>query len=283
MRRLLPSEKKYVENTYKENVLFRALFAPCKARERTMKEFRMSAEEVFVECLSLMDDVKECGDKDNLKNVLEGKWNALFCEMRDMCGNAPEAELQQATNEVLSAAAVLLSYSSNHRDTYASVLIMQEMVQAGENIDLFQKAYMEQIWKVDEQKVRKAVQEYMACGEYLSDKIFGYLKRHPQEEVVMGAEEQKVEKRLTNRQTAILISQLLDVPISSEFINIKGLAKLISMVSGNSEGSIRQLLIKMKDIDYAEKTVMDDITEIVDLLNDIQQGLGDGFQKKVIE
>lgn len=248
-----------------------------------MKEFRMSAEEVFVECLSLMDDVKECRDKDNLKNVLEGKWNALFCEMRDMCGNAPEAELQQATNEVLSAAAVLLSYSSNHRDTYASVLIMQEMVQAGENIDLFQKAYMEQIWKVDEQKVRKAVQEYMACGEYLSDKIFGYLKRHPQEEVVMGAEEQKVEKRLTNRQTAILISQLLDVPISSEFINIKGLAKLISMVSGNSEGSIRQLLIKMKDIDYAEKTVMDDITEIVDLLNDIQQGLGDGFQKKVIE
>lgn len=282
MRRLLPSEKKYVENTYKENVLFRALFAPCKAWERTMKEFRMSAEEVFVECLSLMDDVKECRDKDNLKNVLDGKWNALFCEMRDMCGNAPEAELQQATNEVLSAAAVLLSYSSNHRDTYASVLIMQEMVQAGENIDLFQKAYMEQIWKVDEQKVQKAVQEYMACGEYLSDKIFGYLKRHPQGEIVAEADDQASADKLTNRQVSILISQLLDVPLTSECTNINALAKLISMISGNSENSIRQTLLNLSKKDFEDKLIQRDIDKIVDLLNNIRPQLGDEFRKKAI-
>lgn len=247
-----------------------------------MKEFRMSAEEVFVECLSLMDDVKECRDKDNLKNVLDGKWNALFCEMRDMCGNAPEAELQQATNEVLSAAAVLLSYSSNYLDTYASALIMQEMVQAGENIDLFQKAYMEQIWKVDEQKVQKAVQEYMACGEYLSDKIFGYLKRYPQGEIVAEADDQASADKLTNRQVSILISQLLDVPLTSECTNINALAKLISMISGNSENSIRQTLLNLSKKDFEDKLIQRDIDKIVDLLNNIRPQLGDEFRKKAI-
>lgn len=246
-----------------------------------MGSFRMSAEEVFVECLSVLDDVKYHQDKEALRDVLAGLWDSLYCEMRDLCGNAPEAELRQATNEVLSAAAVLLAYGSSYHETYASTLILNEAANAGEDIDLHQKAYMEQICRMGEGKVGEAVRAYMASEEYLSDKIFGYLKKHPQE-AAMGVEEQVVEGRLTNRQMAILISQLLNVSLSPEDINISALAKLVSMISGNSEGSIRQLLVKMKDVDYEEKSVMDDIVKVADLLNNIKQGLGDEFRKKAI-
>lgn len=281
MERFRPNQKKYVRESYKRDVLFRVLYAPCKEWERKMGVLRLSAEEVFLECLAVLDEVKECEDRDEVREALSGVWDSLYCDMRDMRSDAPEAELRQGASEIVAAAATLLAYVQDGIYTFAVSMLIREMAQAQEAFDPYSRTYLAQIAKIGDAEVRQAMNEYAESEEHLSDTIKKKLKKLPSEEV-MCTENQEDGERLTNRQMAILISQLLNVTLTPEYTNINALAKLISMISGKSEESIRQTLMSLSKKDFEDNNVQKDIDKIVDLLNNIHSKLGDEFRSNVL-
>lgn len=76
---------------------------------------------------------------------------------------------------------------------------------------------------------------------------------------------------LTNRQLVIMSEALLDVSLSSQFTNIKALARFISKVSGRSEGSIRTCI--NNGIDYDNAHVRNDVEAVAGLLDAIKPEL----------
>ena len=76
---------------------------------------------------------------------------------------------------------------------------------------------------------------------------------------------------LTNRQLVIMSEALLDVSLSSQFTNIKALARFISKVSGRSEGSIRTCI--NNGIDYDNAHVRNDVEAVATLLDAIKPEL----------
>lgn len=76
---------------------------------------------------------------------------------------------------------------------------------------------------------------------------------------------------LTNRQLIIMSEALLDVSLSSQFTNIKALARFISKVSGRSEGSIRTCI--NNGIDYDNAHVRNDVEAVAGLLGAIKPEL----------
>jgi hypothetical protein len=93
------------------------------------------------------------------------------------------------------------------------------------------------------------------------------------------APDECVSTALSNRQLVIMSEALLDVSLSSQFTNIKALARFISKVSGRSEGSIRTCI--NNGIDYDNAHVRNDVESVAILLEPIKPELADVLRKNI--
>ena len=84
---------------------------------------------------------------------------------------------------------------------------------------------------------------------------------------------------LTNKQLVILFESLLDVPLSSQYTNIKAFARLISRVSGHSEGSVRTCI--NGGIDYDKSSVKNDVEVVASLLDTVKPKLAQMLRNNV--
>ena len=84
---------------------------------------------------------------------------------------------------------------------------------------------------------------------------------------------------LTNRQLVILFEALLDLSLSSQFTNIKGLARFISKISGRSEGSVRNYITN--GIDYDNAFVRNDVEVVASLLDAIRPDLAEKLRNNI--
>ena len=108
-----------------------------------------------------------------------------------------------------------------------------------------------------------------------------FLSTYPAPQVILSPNSQTPEKEcishengttaLTNRQLVIMSEALLDISLSSQFTNIKALARFISKVSGRSEGSIRTCI--NNGIDYDNAHVRNDVEAVAVLLDAIKPEL----------
>lgn len=275
--RLKRSEREAVRNRYATNeLLYGVMSKPARELEREMSRFRFSVEELFLEVMSIIDDIKE--NPQEADNNIRDLWNTLYCDLRDLdTAGSPDEEIKTAVSEILYVALLLLSYCEG---VLYTKLLMGLAMQLNEHhpgaFDRIQVLYMPEVWRIGEERLRIRIQGYMNSDEWISDDIFEAIQALPseaQQTVSDSKDPAKSDSSLTNRQLVILFAHLLDVSLQPGYTNIKALSQLLSEVCGRSAGSIRQTI--MKGIDYESANVHADIDRIEALIRPISEKIAD--------
>ena len=278
--RLSKSERDAVLKRYKnDEPLFKLMKLVGRKYERELKVFRFSVEELFLEVMTIVDDAKESAS--DAREEYADLWNTLHCQYRDLCvGNADEEEFSIAVAEVVSIATILLSMCKEKGLTHLSLLFINQMNDYRENAyEQMLQEVMPVVYDIGEEKLKTRIREYMESEEWISDDILDMLKDLPTEPLRTSERQEEepasTNDQLTNRQLALLFTHILDGGHTSDVVNVKALSKLMSCVSGRSSGSIRQTLMKMKEIDYKDSLVHQDLERIEALVRPISPKIAD--------
>ena len=275
--RLRRREREAIRSKYALNeLLYKAMGKGARELEKRMGHFRFSTEELFMEVMARLDDVKECPQ--DASEALDDWWNTLYCDFRDLdTAESPDEEIRLATSEVVYVTLLLLGMCrGRYYQELPTILMTQLTVHHPGIFDELQQLFLPELWRIGEERVHARMNTYMDSEEWISDEMAVLLENLPVEhglEVVDGKIGAKGETRLTNQQLIILFEHLLNVSLQPEFTNIKALSVLLGEVSGRSAGSIRQLI--MKGVDYEKESVHADIDRLEALVRPISATLAD--------
>lgn len=275
--RLRRREREAIRSKYALNeLLYKAMGKGARELEKRMGHFRFSTEELFMEVMARLDDVKECPQ--DASEALDDWWNTLYCDFRDLdTAESPDEEIRLATSEVVYVTLLLLGMCrGRYYQELPTILMTQLTVHHPGIFDELQQLFLPELWRIGEERVHARMNTYMDSEEWISDEMAVLLENLPVEhglEVVDGKIGAKGETRLTNQQLIILFEHLLNVSLQPEFTNIKALSVLLGEVSGRSAGSIRQLI--MKGVDYEKESVHADIDRLEVLVRPISATLAD--------
>lgn len=283
--RLRRKEREAVKSKYAQGeLLYKAMGKGARELEKRMGHFRFSVEELFMEVMSVVDNVKE--SPSDAHELLDDWWNTLYCDFRDLdTAESPDEEIRLATSEVVYVAMLLLNMCQGIAYTRISVTLMGQLGESHpEAFDELQKLFMPELWRIGEEKIRARINAYMEGEEWISDDITDMLEGLPREENTVLPVEIKTASikggsELTNRQLIILFESLLDVSLSSQFTNIKALARLIAKVSGHSEGSIRTYI--NQGIDYDSASVKNDVEVVATLVEAVKPKIAKTLRNNV--
>ncbi len=275
--RLRRREREAIRSKYALNeLLYKAMGKGARELEKRMGHFRFSVEELFMEVMARLDDVKECPQ--DASEALDDWWNTLYCDFRDLdTAESPDEEIRLATSEVVYVTLLLLGMCrGRYYQVLPTILMTQLTVHHPGIFDELQQLFLPELWRIGEERVHARMNTYMDSEEWISDEMAVLLENLPVEhglEEVDGKIGAKGETRLTNQQLIILFEHLLNVSLQPEFTNIKALSVLLGEVSGRSAGSIRQLI--MKGVDYEKESVHADIDRLEALVRPISATLAD--------
>ena len=256
------------------NLLWDALQNPSRKYERELRHLKLSAEEVFLECLTVIDEVKENPKLASFR--MESLWDSVFCDLRDLdLGDADDRELGFGASVIVYSVLMVVSMCRGVYYTQLAMSLINQICNHSEDVyNRLHDDFMTNVWRLGEERLRDYVQEYIASDElWLSDDIMENLRDIPILSVVVSESKNQPESegkqlsRLTNRQQIILFEKLLNIPLTTEYTNISALSKFLSKVSGNSPDSIRQRI--MKGIDYDDEQVKKDVEILATLLEPI--------------
>ena len=280
--RLRRHEKEALRREYGDDVIFRALLTPCRSYEAETKGFCVSAEEVFMEVLSVLDAVKENPDEAFFN--IKGLWDELYVDYRDLAEEgALDEMIQQSVGIVLQSVALCLEMLESTFHTTLAMEIMRQMALHDlPSVEMIER-FTVNIARLREGKLRKAIADYMESDLFLSDEISDYLQSLPNPLKLSEPNEKKnpkdVVEQLTNRQLMILFDLFFNKGFSTEYCNQKALAALLSRVSGRSEGSIRQKI--REGVDYETEEAMNDVRLLAELLKPIDERLSVKMQNLI--
>jgi len=281
--RLRRHEKEALRREYGDDVIFRALLTPCRSYEAEAKGFCVSAEEVFMEVLSVLDAVKENPDEAFFN--IKGLWDELYVDYRDLAEEvALDGQIQQSVGMVLQAVALCLETMESTFYTTLAMELMRQMALHDLPTTEMLERFTSNIARLGEGNLRTAIADYMESDVFLSDEICDYLQGLPNPLKLSEPNEKKgnkdVVEQLTNRQLMILFDLFFNKGFSTDYCNQKALATLLSRVSGHSEGSIRQKI--REGVDYDTEEAKNDVRLLAELLKPIDESLSEKM-KNLIE
>lgn len=171
--RLRKQERAIVDKEYGGELLYQMLYKPGKGFERELKTFRLSAEELYLECIEALDKIKE-RNRSEAEYYVGGLWDALYCDFRDLdTQDSSDEELQQAVSVVLYGIVMCLTQSSKQKYTYLSTCLMEQLNDPEHPADIvdLQSRYMSTYYRMDAAAVQEAFEAYMGCDRFISDEI----------------------------------------------------------------------------------------------------------------
>ena len=279
--RLRRHEKEEIRKRYKDNAIYKAFAAPCKKYEAQATGFKLSPEELFWECMAVLDDIKEAPE--DARFALQEFWSGRVVDYGELNGGVARERIEEAANMVTLS--VVLCLSTLDLSTYNTLSLMlagqlewdsPAMVEMREHLT-------SNIYRLGEDVFSSAVEAYMDSDEYVSDDIEKLLDELPltQVEVADDDEQEASMPRLTNQQLALLMDFFINAGFKNTPytpVTVDAYAKLLSMISGRSAESIRK---KMGTIDYDAPRVKVDIKKLADLLDPINPELANKLRKSI--
>lgn len=278
--RLRRHEKEALRKQYKNNIIYKAFAAPCKKYEAQPKGFKLSPEELFWECMMVLDDIKE--SPEDARFQLQDFWNEKVVDYEDLSGNVPRDNIEVAANMVTMCVAICLNgLDLSLYNTLTSVLISQIHGEEPSIIEM-RECFMANIYRLGEDKFNSAIAEYMESDVFESEDIEGLLEDLPEPPSRNEEEKKNTDgqyEQLTNRQLMILFDLFLNKGFSTEYCNQNALATLLSRVSGRSMGSIRQKI--REGVDYEVEDVRNDVNMLAQLLEPIDDSIAEKMRKLI--
>lgn len=281
IRRLGRHEKRLVRTQYGDNILFKAINVPAKGLEREMNGLRLSSEEVFLECLTILDDIKECNTGKEAEQVVDGLYNTLYCDLREISPHNPsENELEIAVGEIVNCVTLILGYYPGLKYS-GTLLCLSAQLETNNLVQLKNKGLFYNQFVLHGEEISDYIKSYMDGDDYLSDVIKKQLKKVvPDDSVFVGdGEEKDSEVQLDNRQLVLLFMELLNIPLGAEFTNQSALAELISKVSGKSKKSLLNSI--REGVDYENNKTKKDAELIASLLSELKPDLAQQIRNNI--
>ena len=282
--RLRRHEKEAVRREFGEDILFRAILTPCRSYEAEARGFCIAAEEVFLEVMSVLDNTKE-NPAEALFNV-RGLWDELIVDYRDLAtDNIPDDDIKACVSEVMTVLALYFQESATSLCNTLAAEFMRQLVAHGAPTTDMVERFCSNFVRLGNNVVGEAVRAYMKSDVFLSNDMNDMLQALPEPRIKACDANHETKKgkgveQLTNRQLMILFDLFLNKGFKPEYCNQNALAKLLSRVSGNSEGSIRQKI--REGVDYDVEEVKNDVRLLAELLRPIDVNLAEKM-KNLIE
>lgn len=168
-RNLNQEEKERVKDRFSEHIFFRLVNQSCKKYERELKVFRLSPEDIFVEVLNVLDDMK--ARPENNADLCDTIWDDLYCNFRERGEDIPETELTKAVAVVISLVMyclVLLNMTRYNGVVGRLNLLLTEQYKGYGDIALSFDTFASKIGK---DALYKWMYDYMQCNDYLSEEV----------------------------------------------------------------------------------------------------------------
>ena len=279
--RLRRHEKEEIRRRYKDNAIYKAFAAPCKKYEAQATGFRLSPEELFWECVAVLDDIKEVSE--DARFALQEFWSGRVVDYGELNGGVARERIEEAASMVtLSVVLCLSTLDLSTYNTLSMVLARQLRWDSPAMVEM-REHLTSNIYRLGEDVFSSAVEAYMDSDEYVSDDIEELLDELPltQVEVADDDEQEASMPRLTNQQLALLMDFFINAGFKNTPytpVTVDAYAKLLSMISGRSAESIRK---KMGTIDYDAPRVKVDIKKLADLLDPINPELANKLRKSI--
>lgn len=281
--RLRRHEKEALRKQYKNNIIYKAFAAPCKKYEAQPKGFKLSPEELFWECMIVLDDIKE--SPEDARFQLQDYWNEKVVDYEDLSCNVSRDNIELAANMVTMCVAICLDgLDLSFYNTLTSVLISQLSGEESTVIEM-RECFTANIYRLGDDKFNMAIADYMVSDVFESEDIEGLLEDLPappsRDEEEKKCTDSQYEQ-LTNRQLMLFVDYFVNAGFKHTKetpVNVSAYSKLLGLISGKSPDSIRD---KMKDgIDFDSQSVKDDIKYLAELLKPVKKDLAEKFLQQI--
>lgn len=264
-RNLNQEEKEKLRDKFEEHIFFRLVNQSCKRYEREMKYFRFSPEDVFVESLNILDDLK--APNKNNDDLCDTLWDDLFCEFRYRGENIPEEELNKAVAIVLSMVTYCLVLVDSMRYNGLVGKLSKLMQEHYPNYLNIQISINMSAQKIGMESIKHGLVEYMQTDSYLSEEVEDSMEEKEEE----GEKEETDSKKVPDKVRAkVLLEILSQCGLGLDTQDMTKVARLVGFIIGASPASLRNKLTSYNGLILSDKTHGKHIEEINKLLSEMK-------------
>lgn len=160
IRKLNSNDIATIKKNYKDNPIYKFIFPSSLQLEKEMNNIQFSAEDVFYCCMEYLDRIKT---ERNGEDILENIWTDVFTNIRRVCNNTNESELNLATCEVLQFLDFLFFCTDEKKNQHISLRIKTQLTKHSD-----QMFYIMQCIKYEEEHYREMKNPMI---EYLNNKL----------------------------------------------------------------------------------------------------------------
>ena len=171
-RRYLRQEKGAIRDSYRQNVIYRAVRDASTQFERLTAQLKLSHEEVFVESCALLDQMKE--DPHDASRYISTLWDGLYNDIRGLDDKAPDDEIQTGVTVILYITCLLINESAIEFYRDRSVELLDQIAcnnpDAQSVLNLINPAFFK-LSEKDFAELRDAVDHYLNSDQWISDDV----------------------------------------------------------------------------------------------------------------
>lgn len=175
--RLRNEEKESIHKNFQSHILYQLLYNPGLRFASDLK-FRLSPEELFVECFDIIDTIKE-KNREDANYYIRGLWDKKFCDLRDIKKDEEsEEDVKKAVAVIIFGAAFCLNLSNKPQYTEFAASAIKNLINWSEfdsKKDTFEHDFCENYYEMDSVKAQKAFEEYMDSDNFITDEIYELL------------------------------------------------------------------------------------------------------------
>ena len=268
-RLLLRGEKETLRSSFDSIIICKLLYSTCKHTEKSLKIFRLYAEQMVLECITIIDSIRS-RDPQDAKSYIGTLWDELYCDYRELSPeNTPEQELKTVVATILHGVVLILSHCQNYVTFYLS-LENSILSQCTHPIDglycpEINDQYSASTFKFDEKQLCDEITRYFESNDFISDDLKGTITSSIEENDEVSTTSGNTQ--ITYRQLVILFEQILNVSLNANFSNQSELARFIGFVSGKNPEKLRKLI--SKGLDYSDRQTSRDIEYLAKRLEPI--------------
>lgn len=255
--RLQRNEKTAVRNKFGDNDLFLFIQAPCAVYERKSAKHKLSTEELFYECMIVLDRIKE--NPQNATIWMGNLWNDLYNSYNDPRMEYEDEDVRTSATEVVLCVSCCLGVYKSTYYNKLNILLMKQITECYPDFQEMLENYSAGIYRLGEERFRNAVVAYMDSRDFYSDDIA---------DLIQGISSPE---QLTITQSIFLFAGLFDVSLDKDYTSQSKLAELIGRITPYDSESIRTRiseLQKLHEKDAFTRKIREDIELAAKIIDD---------------
>ena len=275
-RQLSKNQREEIEKAFGNLLLYQAIKCPCwNFTQQYLPHLKLQSEDVLCEYFNIIDWIREEADN-NIELKIESLWGRLYEDIEAISGNnVTQTEKEFAVAEILSV--VLVSIQTINDSVLLNSLSLRLSILINERAEQYwnelQNTFIYNFQKWGFDKLAIELKNYLSSEHCYSDKIEDICTT----EIVETTNTNTSPNKLTTKQVAILLIELLDKPI--EAINATALGDLINALTGGTRGRVVLEELKNNKQGYNPK----DALHIAELLEKIDINLAQKIKNGVID